>query len=756
MQDFSLDFSHLSPEAVSLFKASKLSACIDVCQQALADNIENHEALFLLAGCAIRAGEAAVAQDLLEKLSAFNSEIPNAYFFMAFVHDYAGQKEVSALCQRQGLMRIHPKKLERANDLFDEAAFLVTQKDFALAASLYEEGLTAVPCLAPIWLKLGQCYKKMGNLDQAVEAFKNGILQNPALVDLYFQWASLEEERDKEALIGGFLYEEILRIHPDYTFARFNLAGRFRSAEEHEAAAKHYADIIERDPEFSLSYRRLADSKRDLGFVEEAQKYYTEYYEKTGSAGALLDHAFCLSPIIPSCEAVVDSRAALEKALKKLKADALEIKDPFHGVRGPNFYSAYFGFNEKIIQQDTAEIFRKATPFLNYVAPHCIEKPVRKVGKIKLGILSNNLRKHSVGRLLFKTILALPKDIFEITILFTDRRTHADDITTALEDFADQSFELYNNLNEKEYTKVYTALGNLGLDILFFPDIGMNVQTYFLAFGRFAPVQFTSWMHPVTSGIDTIDYFLSSKLFEVEGAQDHFTETLIAIDSSLQTLDKPVVEAEKDLKSKLALRGGTKLYVCPQSLYKIHPDFDVILQGILEKDPHSIIVLLSGAQPVWDDFLKARFEKTLPEFAERIKFVPRGDAERYHGYIEMADVLLDPPHWGGGVTSMEAFAKGVPIVTKPSPYTRARLTQGFYKMMGIEDCIVSSDAEYVRLAVEIANDTALRSRLQKTILEKADILFENTASSVDFSQFMQRALEAYYAGKTLTQKDMDT
>ena len=40
----------------------------------------------------------------------------------------------------------------------------------------------------------------------------------------------------------------------------------------------------------------------------------------------------------------------------------------------------------------------------------------------------------------------------------------------------------------------------------------MSPITYFLAYARLAPIQITSWGQTETTGIDTIDYFLSSAL----------------------------------------------------------------------------------------------------------------------------------------------------------------------------------------------------------------------------------------------------
>ena len=60
----------------------------------------------------------------------------------------------------------------------------------------------------------------------------------------------------------------------------------------------------------------------------------------------------------------------------------------------------------------------------------------------------------------------------------------------------------------------------------------MDPITYFLAFARLAKVQCVSWGHPVTTGLTTIDYFVSHQLLEEEdpvAAQSHYSEKLILL-----------------------------------------------------------------------------------------------------------------------------------------------------------------------------------------------------------------------------------
>src|SRR6185437_8243427 len=68
-------------------------------------------------------------------------------------------------------------------------------------------------------------------------------------------------------------------------------------------------------------------------------------------------------------------------------------------------------------------------------------------------------------------------------------------------------------------------------DILLYADIGMDLLSYYLAFARLAPVQCTTWGHPVTSGISQIDYFISSQELEPADADSHYSEKLVKLSS---------------------------------------------------------------------------------------------------------------------------------------------------------------------------------------------------------------------------------
>jgi predicted O-linked N-acetylglucosamine transferase (SPINDLY family) len=130
----------------------------------------------------------------------------------------------------------------------------------------------------------------------------------------------------------------------------------------------------------------------------------------------------------------------------------------------------------------------------------------------------------------------------------------------------------------------------------------------------------------------------------------------------------------------------------------------------------------------------------MPDVADRIVFVPQQDHAGFMNLTALADVLLDPIHFGGGNTSYEGLALGTPIVTLPSPFLRGRITLALYRQLGMLDCVVSNPAEYIELATKLGKDEDYRKTIRAKILDANDVLFENDAGVRELMQFLRDAV----------------
>ncbi len=72
----------------------------------------------------------------------------------------------------------------------------------------------------------------------------------------------------------------------------------------------------------------------------------------------------------------------------------------------------------------------------------------------------------------------------------------------------------------------FEAVRDSRCDILYHRQIGTSLMNYFLPFARCAPIQCTAWGSHGTTGIEAVDYYLSSDLIELDEADSHYTERL--------------------------------------------------------------------------------------------------------------------------------------------------------------------------------------------------------------------------------------
>ena len=103
-----------------------------------------------------------------------------------------------------------------------------------------------------------------------------------------------------------------------------------------------------------------------------------------------------------------------------------------------------------------------------------------------------------------------------------------------------------------------------------------------------------------------MDYFLSLILLEIdfEEAQKHYSEQLLLSDYLPMYFFKPKVKKIED--SELL---SSNSYSCPQTLFKLHPDFDEIIIKILQNDSKAKIYLINDKEKCFSKKIYERLKK---------------------------------------------------------------------------------------------------------------------------------------------------
>lgn len=403
-----------------------------------------------------------------------------------------------------------------------------------------------------------------------------------------------------------------------------------------------------------------------------------------------------------------------------------------HLIKPPQFGLSYDQFDNLEINKKCVTLFRKIYPELNEIYLH----KNAPSSKIKLGFISEYFTDHTIGKLFKGIILKIDKKKFEVFV-FHSEQTKKGSILNELIN-AENKGIIKNIFLPKDFKQKQISILDKKLDILFYAEIGLSLQLYFLSYIRLAKYQVTSWGHPETTGNDSIDYFISSKLIESENSNKNFSEKLICSESLPMFYYKPKVKNILDVEKISKIN----LYSCPQTLFKLHPDFDKIIEGIQKRDKNSIFYFIEDSNKALNNIFINRLKKNIKINIDRIHFLETMNWEEYINHCGRASVLLDPLYFGAGNSFYESMFYGTPTITMPTNYTKSRLVLGAYNQMEISDMkfnpIVKTIDDYVNSAVEIANNRNLID-IKHQFKSKAEIkLYENEKSISDLEYVLNK------------------
>lgn len=440
-------------------------------------------------------------------------------------------------------------------------------------------------------------------------------------------------------------------------------------------------------------------------------------------------------PLVDSREQIAMRLNQVNRALDDLIARPASIADPLPEIGMTGFYMAYQGFDDTETQKKIAHAYRLASPGLEWRAPHVTRKRAA-AGKIRVGIVSRHLNNHTIGKLNIGIAQKLDRNRFEVIVMRPS--CERDFLAAAFDECADAVVTLPFDLAAARQT-----IAHAELDALFYPDIGMDIFTYYLAFARLARVQFTTWGHPVTTGIPNIDYYLSTRLAEPPDAQRFYSERLVEMESPPSFYYRPRPPSSFDMRAHLGVGSDERIYASTQTLYKMHPDFDDALVEILRRDSRGHVVLIASPRTGWNEKHRRRLERTGPDVANRMHLMPAVSLPDYLAALGTADALLDTFHFGGGCSSYESFGMSAPVVTLPGERLRARITAALYARMGQSRWVASSVEQFVSLALELAHGSdTQRSDWRREIAEGSGAFLENDAVIREYEEFIASAVAA--------------
>src|SRR5581483_4415413 len=131
---------------------------------------------------------------------------------------------------------------------------------------------------------------------------------------------------------------------------------------------------------------------------------------------------------------------------------------------------------------------------------------------------------------------------------------------------------------------------------------------------------------------------------EPDHAQEHYTEPLVLLPGIGTRYTRPEVP-EDATRAAFDLPQDRALFLCPQSLFKIHPDNDALFAEVLEHNPEALLVLFSGRHGAITDRYMRRLDKTLSArglpIRERVRVLPQLAHADFMRVNLVCDAMLD-------------------------------------------------------------------------------------------------------------------
>ena len=342
----------------------------------------------------------------------------------------------------------------------------------------------------------------------------------------------------KDYVKSAELFEKVAKNYPNNLSILRNLAHCYANLKEFEKAENCLRKIIDIKPDEPFVYQILASALKDQDKLEEAILVVNEGLKKNLINEKWEIQKNLFFPKIPfNKEEIKKYRQKIEKEIEKILNVNFQKYldyDKDQIIVPPHVELSYSDWDNLDLNKKSVQAFKKLYKILNQetYAKREIE------GKIRIGIISEFFTDHTIGKLYKELIFSLDETNFE-TFIFHSQKTHPGDI---FNEFIKKEKEgvLKNEILPVKLSEKINVIKDFKLDIIFYPDIGMSIEFYYLALIRLAKYQITTFGHPETTGSKSIDYYLISKNCVNDNTQKHYSEKLLLIEHLPMIYSKPV------------------------------------------------------------------------------------------------------------------------------------------------------------------------------------------------------------------------
>jgi protein O-GlcNAc transferase len=638
----------------------------------------------------------------------------------------------------ESALRVNPQFAEARNNL---GKALQYEGKVSEALECFRKAALDSPGFALPFLNMGIALQEQGNFDEARNAYHEALSLDPGLTDTHSRLGTLlhQEGRYAEARAS---YRKALEKSPRNANLHLNLGNAYFAERRLEGAQASYVNALNASPGLAQAHLNLGRVYRLQGKMQAAIACFREAVASDPDlVEARWAQAMSQLPAVygdgVSPEA---SRAEFSRSLQELDAwfDANPSDADYQAVGSQQpFYLAYQDHNNRDLLSRYGNLcVRLMRSWADRQGLRLTPKRAPRSGPIRVGIVSAHIGDHSVWNAIGKGWFRhLDRERFSLHVFYlgTQRNSETQYVFTQAAHFASGPHELRGWVD---------AILSQRVDILIYPEIGMDPTTSKLASLRLAPVQAASWGHPETTGLPTIDYFISSEDMEPPAARENYREQLVTL-PHLGCCYEPLelLDTEVDFAA-IGVADNVLSYLCAGMPHKYSPHHDAALIAIARGMPRCQFIFCHDRIHELSAALQGRLESAFRTAGldpnAYLVFIPWQPRPEFRRLLMRADVYLDTMGFSGFNTVMQAVECALPIVTLEGRFLRGRFGSGILRRMAMDEWVAGSVDAYVDLAVRLGAGTALRERMRAQIVASRNVLFGDVEAVRALETFLAR------------------
>lgn len=398
-----------------------------------------------------------------------------------------------------------------------------------------------------------------------------------------------------------------------------------------------------------------------------------------------------------------------------------QIREYSNALFAANYSAKFQGKRMQQMAVKYNDFFRKVKVYEHFAVD-------RK--RLRLGIISPDLRYHPVAAFLYPLLRYISRDRYEV---YGYAANAEDAVSGLLRGQCDGWCNIAGWAAEAAAQRIAADQIDILLDL---SGHTRNNCLPVLAY-RPAPVQLCGIGYFSTTGLRTVDYFLSDIYCDPPGAGEvGFSESILRLPHS-HFCYMPL-QKMPDIVESPCQRKGYITFGCFNNFNKVTDEVLEVWAAVLRALPSSRLLLKSRLFGSSEGVAAAQQRLLRQGFSlDRVEL--RGFSDGYlHEYADM-DIALDTFPYTGGITTCEALYMGVPVVTLCGQRHGARFGYSLLMNAGLGELVAADLEAYAARAIALAADPELLAGLRQNLrpMLEGSVLMNGSAYAAEVESVLE-------------------